>query len=1251
MSSSGESNVIPTTADCVLSFSRLQASTSKGSILLHSLTGYVRRGGVTAVLGQGGSGKTLLLRLLAGREPILSVAGSLICENRIVSIQGGQSLVGFVSQEDVGLVGELTPREVITFHARLGSAANQSDEFIRQIVDGVIKGLGLESVADNKIGTVLKRGLSGGEKRRVSIGAVLASRPLVICLDEATSGLDAAVAYSVIQSIKVLAQSTNVGVILTIHQPSARILTLFDDLIILDAGKAVYVGPTSLLASHFEQLGFPSPSTSTATDYVLHIVRHAPGAATQFAIGYENGGISGHIRERIGTAVSIPNENMTAAMGCAAGLWWQIVLVTHRNFVIAIRDVTLYWLQLVLALGFAFLTGAVFWSLPRSIGPRLQDQSNAIVWLTFIGTYLQVFKIYYLFSMKNRSHDERANHLYSPLAWSISDFVVTAFFTFVIYVPALLVGYGMMGLPNAAIGYIILSLFLATLAAESLLGLLCQLTSRLPTAILFGQGVLVISCVYAGGAFISWSNLGFWVWLSELSLYTFSTRGMMIVVYRHLDFMCPANLVLKGSCVYNGVTYPCETVDGTCGVTGQSVLQLFKRVPETDEWFQLGMLLVLLTGFRLLTHLFLSFPVSALIHRSQIWLTSPLKPEAQHPITPESSPPIQMNELRSPAARSSARPLTVNIKAGAGPILQFQDINLNLGTKHGKLLIDRVSGIARPGRVLAVMGPSGAGKTTLLNAISGRAPYAVISGEVKLGNEALLMRHLSYVPQFDSLNPALTVYQTFCMTALLQRRGLKDCAMAVDELLSILDLVDQRQSMVANLSSGVRKRISIGLGLLRQPRVLLLDEPTTGLDSATSMMIIEYVTRITRHSGIICMMTIHQPSAQLFQSLDDLLLLSQGRMAYYGAVSEAADYFHYLGFDPTPGSNPADLYLDLMNAKPQQVRELRRRSADLVDDTKLDWFDAFTEIRSVQQEQQNTEPNTDHDDAILLHPNERRRLYVLSLSRLVYFWQERVLYVYRLIELILVAIFIGTLFFRLQRNVDSIGEIGGALFFKVWVILFVAISGTPIMVRDRLVFENEYLNQTYNAKTYCLAYFLASLPYQLVSAIIYEAILWYLVGFNDTFANYVFSVASTFSLLLMMEGISLITVQVLKDAMLSTTFSMVVLGTLFLFPGFFVSTANMVPSIRWISYVVPTHYDLNSQMVNVFRGRQYSVEDGSTTSVSGDTILSDFYSINESYDKWLDLLIVMGYVCGFRLAHWLLIVIQYRNYGHAKSLL
>ena len=337
------------------------------------------------------------------------------------------------------------------------------------------------------------------------------------------------------------------------------------------------------------------------------------------------------------------------------------MLLCQRNVQIAVRDVSLYWLQLVLAAGFAFLAGTVFWSLPRVIGMRLQDQSNGIVWLTFIASYLQVFKIYYLFSFKNRVHNERANGLYSTLAWSVSNFMTTALFVFMVYVPALLIGYGMMGLPNAAIGYVILSLFLTALTAEALLELILQFTSHLPTAILLGQGALVILCVYAGGAFIRWSKLGFWVWLSDLSLYTFSTRGMMIAVFRHSDYTCPAELVQGADqCSFSAVTYPCQSApndDGSCTVSGLNVLRLYQLVPQTDEWFQLGILIVLFVAFRGLTHLFLAIPPREMAVRvgTLLWCTARADSAVASNALPagttegeERSAVVQVNSLSSP---------------------------------------------------------------------------------------------------------------------------------------------------------------------------------------------------------------------------------------------------------------------------------------------------------------------------------------------------------------------------------------------------------------------------------------------------------------------------------------------------------------------------------------------------------------------------------------------------------------------------
>ena len=822
--------------------------------------------------------------------------------------------------------------------------------------------------------------------------------------------------------------------------------------------------------------------------------------------------------------------------------------------------------------------------------------------------------------------EEHANGLYSYWVWTLVNFVTSALLIFLVYVPSLLIGYGMMGLPAGAIGTIIAFIFMLAMTSEAMAELFCHFTDHLPTAILVGQGTMVILCVYAGGAFIRWNQLGFWVWLSELSLYTFSSRGMLIAVFKRLEYSCAPSSISEGICTDSsgvGVSYPCVSPvaeDGTCQVAGLSVLQNYLGVQETDEWQQFGYLVALFCGFRLLVHLCFLFPPRQVTTRAYHALVSSTPavnggvPTTTSPVIPQTS--VFMTPIKGRAI---------------GPSLHFQDVSLTLHTHSAKTLVKNISGFAHSGRVLAILGPSGAGKTTLLNAISGRAPYANITGSVSVGGQWLSSAELSYVPQFDCLNLQLTVEQTFASTQRLQRTKVAEGMSSVDELLGVLSLTEKRHQLVAQLSSGERKRAAIGLALLAQPRVLLLDEPTTGLDSATSAVIVDYIVRVTRKTGVICLMTVHQPSSALFSSLDDLLLLSKGKTAYFGPTSAVADYFTSCSLTPPDASNPADFYLDLMNDQPEVVARHWAESKD-----------AEAEKRSAA--------SADSKEQALLptasHPTELQRLVLLTGIRLVYFWQERVLYLYRLVMLLFIAIFIGTLFLRLHNSLSDLNELSGAIFFKVWTILFVATFGTPLFVRDRLVFQNEHLNGLYKAWTFCLATFLASVPYQLLSAIIYEGVLWFLVGFNDALEPFVFSAASTFALLLMMEGIALIVCEVLKDAMLSTTFSMVVLGCLFLFPGFFVATTDMVQSIRWLSYVVPTHYSLWSQLYNLLHSQSY--DDGAGGSISGDDILDHVYHVSHSYSKWLDFLILLCYMAVFRFMHWALLVFTYRNYGHKK---
>jgi len=143
----------------------------------------------------------------------------------------------------------------------------------------------------------------------------------------------------------------------------------------------------------------------------------------------------------------------------------------------------------------------------------------------------------------------------------------------------------------------------------------------------------------------------------------------------------------------------------------------------------------------------------------------------------------------------------------------------------------------------------------------------------------------------------------------------------VEELLGILGLKEVSHRHPSALTGGQRKRLAIGVGLISRPSVLFLDEPTTGLDSSAAYTIVQYISRASRALGVVCVMTIHQPSTSVFAKLDDLYLLEQGRLVFSGNLLDADAYFRELGFSKPRGENPADFYLDLVAHSPLQAAQ------------------------------------------------------------------------------------------------------------------------------------------------------------------------------------------------------------------------------------------------------------------------------------------------------------------------------------------
>eukprot|EP00966_Prymnesium_polylepis_P275242 6359139-Prymnesium_polylepis.2 len=234
------------------------------------------------------------------------------------------------------------------------------------------------------------------------------------------------------------------------------------------------------------------------------------------------------------------------------------------------------------------------------------------------------------------------------------------------------------------------------------------------------------------------------------------------------------------------------------------------------------------------------------------------------------------------------------------------------------MLLKDVSASVSSAHVLAIMGPSGAGKTTLLNMLACEDAGGSPVGSVMLNGhpltDALYSDHCAYVRQTDSLWPFMTTREHIEMAVSMYGKDADN----VDFLVKAMGLASCKDvrvgggSIKGGLSGGQKRRLSLAMALAKEPTVLFLDEPTSGLDAASAASIMDFLRVVAKTRNIAILCTIHQPSAAVFEGFDDLLVLAEGRAAYFGPAAELGEHLNSIGHAPD-GANPSEVMLNLVN--------------------------------------------------------------------------------------------------------------------------------------------------------------------------------------------------------------------------------------------------------------------------------------------------------------------------------------------------
>jgi ABC-type multidrug transport system ATPase subunit len=328
--------------------------------ILSNISGQLSSGDVCALMGPSGSGKTSLLNVLAGRVRSRDGKQTISGDMRL----GGKSLTGvllrkriaYVMQQDV-LYATQTPREALLFSAKLRMPASVSLSEKSELVEKMLKDLGLTKCADTYIGNELMCGISGGEKKRTSVGIELIMRPKLVFLDEPTSGLDSYSAHQVIGKLRELADGSGCNILCTIHQPSSEVFHSFSKVIVLREGQLFFFGTVEQLSAQLSKLGNGCPSEYNLADHTMFLLM--TGEENKITTLQEGLRLE---RESSGNSIKgdPPAEKPdNEGLGTAAGFCTQLLELSRREASAVWRDkpglIASVMIPLILNLFFAFI--------------------------------------------------------------------------------------------------------------------------------------------------------------------------------------------------------------------------------------------------------------------------------------------------------------------------------------------------------------------------------------------------------------------------------------------------------------------------------------------------------------------------------------------------------------------------------------------------------------------------------------------------------------------------------------------------------------------------------------------------------------------------------------------------------------------------------------------------------------------------------------------------------------------------------
>ncbi|KAI1388115.1 ABC-2 type transporter-domain-containing protein [Hypoxylon trugodes] len=1133
--------------------------------ILRNFDGVVHKGEMLVVLGPPGSGCSTFLKTISGETN-----GIYVGENSYFNYQGltakemhtqhrGEAI--YTAEVDVHFP-MLTVGDTLTFAAQARAprhlpAGVDKKTYSDHLRDVTMAMFGISHTVNTRVGNEYVRGVSGGERKRVTISEAALSRAPLQCWDNSTRGLDSANAVEFCKTLRTQTELFGTTACVSIYQAPQTAYDCFDKALVLYEGRQIFFGRADAARQYFENLGFECPARQTTPDFLTSMTSpgervvkpgfegRAPRTPDEFAAAWKNSADYEALQAEIEAYKSDHPLNGPDAEAFRASrraqqavgqrpkspytlsYGQQVGLCLWRGWQRLTGDPSLTVGVLFGNFALALVIGSVFYNLQPNTASFFQ-RGALLFFACLMNAFSSALEILTLYAQRPIVEKHSRYALYHPSAEAIASMLCDMPYKVVNSIIFNLTLYFITNLrrePGPFFFFLLITFF--TTMTMSMIFRTIASASRTLSQAMVPAALLILDLVIFTGFVIPIDYMLKWCrWLNYLDPLAYAFESLMVNEFHNRDFKCTSfvpDTRVPGYTDVGDNNHACGTTGSEPGnpyVNGDRYINSSFQYYSSHRWRNFGILIGFMLFF-LFTYMVAAELVSEKKSKGEVLLFrrghkpaqfKEKKGDVEDGEGPRVGPSVT-NASRASRARANAG----NEKdAGAlmeqSSVFHWKDVCYDIKIKgEPRRILDHVDGWVKPGTLTALMGVSGAGKTTLLDTLADRITMGVITGEMLVDGhlrDNSFQRKTGYVQQQDLHLSTTTVREALNFSALLRQPA--DVPRAeklayVDEVIKLLEMEEYADAVVGVLGEGLnveqRKRLTIGVELAAKPPLLLfVDEPTSGLDSQTSWAILDLLEKLTK-SGQAILCTIHQPSAMLFQRFDRLLFLAKGgRTVYFGDIGENSKtmtgYFERHGAPACPPeANPAEWMLDAIGAAPGSS-------------TEIDWFDTWrnsseynevqAELQRLKDEASDIPPPTEDEQSYREHAASfPLQLWEVTHRVFQQYWRTPS-YIYSKAALcILVALFIGFVFFRAPNTIQGMQNQMFAIFNLLTVFGQLVQQTMPHFVIQRSLYEvRERPSKVYGWKVFMLSQIIVELPWNTLMAALMYFCWYYPVGLH-----------------------------------------------------------------------------------------------------------------------------------------------------------